>query len=95
MTTKRLMSISLVLILLLWAAPLLLALAAGGLASALGCELNEGSVHPCMLFGSDIGETLYTFGVLGWLSIIGIPFVVIALIIWVIVGLVLSRRSAG
>jgi len=89
------MSISLVLILLLWAAPLLTALAAGGLATWLGCELNEGSSHPCILFGSDIGETLYTLGVLGWLSIIGIPFAAIALVIWAIIALVLNRRSVG
>lgn len=86
------MSIALVLILLLWIAPLLLALAAGGLASSLGCELNEGSVHPCILFGSDIGGTLYTMSVLGWLTIIGIPFVVIALVVWAIVAIVLNRR---
>jgi hypothetical protein len=93
--TKRLMSISLLLILLLWAAPLLLALAAGGIASALGCVLNEGSIHPCMLFGSDIGKPLYTMGVLGWLSIIGIPFAAIALAIWAIVAVILNRRRAG
>jgi hypothetical protein len=93
--TKKLMSILLVLILLAWAAPLLLALGAGGLASVLGCELNEGSIHPCILFGSDIGQTLYTFGVLGWLSIIGIPFAVGALAIWVVVSLLLSRRGAS
>jgi hypothetical protein len=92
---KKLMSLSLVLILLLWAAPLLSALAAGGLASALGCELNEGSIHPCILFGSDIGKGLYTTGVLGWLSIIGIPFAVVALVVWAIIALVLSRRRAG
>ena len=92
---RRLMSISLVLILLLWAAPLLLALAAGGLASVLGCELNEGSIHPCILFGSDIGKTLYTFGVLGWLSIIGIPFAALALIVWAIITAVLNRRGVG
>jgi hypothetical protein len=95
MRKKQLSSILLVLILLAWAAPPLLALAPGGLASALGCELNEGSVHPCILFGSDIGKTLYTFGVLGWLSIIGIRFVVIALAIWVVVSLLLSRRGAN
>jgi hypothetical protein len=92
--TKKLMSVSLVLILLLWAAPLVLALAAGGVASLLGCELNEGAIHPCILFGSDIGETLYTFGVLGWLSIIGLPFAVIALVIWAIVAAIVNRRRA-
>ncbi len=89
------MSISLALILLLWAAPLLTALAAGGLATWLGCELNEGSIHPCILFGSDIGKTLYTMGVLGWLSIIGIPFAAIALVVWAIVALIMSWRRAG
>jgi hypothetical protein len=92
---RKLMSLSLVLILLLWAAPLLLALAAGGVAAALGCELNEGSIHQCILFGSDIGKGLYTMGVLGWLSIIGIPFAAVALVVWAIIALVLSRRRAG
>ena len=25
-----------------------------------GCTLNEGSVHPCQLFGYEIGELLYS-----------------------------------
>ena len=91
--TNTLLKIVLVLILLLWIAPLVLALSAGGLASLLSCELNEGSAHPCMLFGSDIGETLYTFGVLGWLTLIGIPFAIAALVIWAIVAVIVNRRS--
>ena len=87
------MTILLVLILLLWIAPLVLALAAGGIASLLGCVLNEGSAHPCILFGSDVGGTLYTFGVMGWLTVIGIPFVFAALVVWTIVAVIVSRRS--
>ena len=89
------MTFALIAILLLWVAPLVLALSAGGLASVLGCELDEGSVHPCILFGSDIGATLYTFGVLGWLTLIGIPFAIGALVVWAIVAVVLSRRSGA
>jgi hypothetical protein len=96
---KKLPLISLALILLLWIAPLLLALAAGGVASVLGCEANEGAAHPCILFSSDIGETIYTFSVLGWLTIIGIPFLGIALVVWVIAVLVAQsvarRRKAS
>ena len=92
---KKFISILLVLILVLWAAPLSIALAAGGLASALGCELNEGSIHPCLLFGSDIGETLYTMFVAGWLTIIGIPYAVGALIVLAVVAAILNRRRVG
>jgi hypothetical protein len=92
---RKPMMIVLVLILLLWIAPLALALSAGGLASLLSCELNEGSAHPCMLFGSDIGGTLYTIGVLGWLTLIGIPFAAGALVVWAIVAVILSRRKAS
>lgn len=96
---RKLPWIALALILLLWIAPVLVALAAGGVASVLGCELNEGAAHPCMLFGSDIGGTLYTLGVLGWLTIIGIPFLAIALIVWVVVVVILQliarRRKAS
>jgi hypothetical protein len=80
-------------ILLLWIAPLILALGAGGVASVLGCELNEGAAHPCILFGSDIGGTLYTFGVAGWLTLIGVPFLVAALAVWAIIAVIVSRRS--
>jgi hypothetical protein len=91
--TSKFMTIALVLILGLWIAPLVLALGAGGLASILGCELNEGAAHPCVLLGSDIGGTLYTFGVLGWLTLIGIPFAIAALVVWAIVAAIVSRRN--
>lgn len=38
-----------------------------------GCTLNEGSVHPCQLFGYEIGELLYSMFVFGWLAIATIP----------------------
>lgn len=93
--TQKLIRISLALILVAWAAPLVVALTAGGVASALGCELDEGAVHKCLVFGADIGGTLYTLGVMGWLSIIGIPFALGALAIWVVVSLLVSRRRGA
>lgn len=91
--TKKFMTIALVVILGLWVAPLVLALGAGAVASMLGCVLNEGSVNPCILFGADIGEILYTFGVLGWLTLIAVPFVGAALVVWAIAAVIVNRRS--
>ena len=54
--------------------PLLVALTAGLIARLNGCTLNEGNPHPCVICGKDIGETLYSIGVMAWLSVITLPF---------------------
>ena len=46
---------------------------AGQIANANGCQLDEGSIHPCVVNGEDMGETLYTMGMMGWLLIATIP----------------------
>lgn len=88
----------LTLIALFGISPLLVALTAGSIASANGCALDEGSVHPCVIGGHDYGELLYTLGVLGWLSLATIPlggltvlgYGVFVLVQW----LVRSRRAS-
>lgn len=67
-------AIAFALVVLFAALPLLSALAAGAVASMTGCQLDEGSVHPCLISGYDAGEALYTFMVLGWLGLATIPF---------------------
>jgi hypothetical protein len=88
----RVLLACLILILLFAALPLIGALAAGGVAGALGCPLDEGSVHPCPFLGRDLGEALYAFGVLGWLSVLTIPAGFVLLLIWLIVAIVLIVR---
>ncbi len=88
----RVLLACLILILLLAGLPLFGALTAGGVASALGCRLDEGSVHPCPFFGVDLGEPLYAFGVLGWLSLVTIPAGFVLLLIWLIAAIVLAVR---
>lgn len=44
-----------------------------GLASALGCALDKGSVHPCPALGMDLGGALYTLGMMGWIMLITVP----------------------
>lgn len=53
--------------------PLLISLAAGAFANINDCTLHEGFVNPCIVFGLDWGETLYTMGTLGWLSLASLP----------------------
>ncbi len=53
--------------------PVLSTLAAYATASTLGCQLDEGSIHPCPAFGTDIGPALYTAAMLGWLALATLP----------------------
>lgn len=43
-----------------------------------GCELNEGGIHPCIVDGTDWGETLYVAATMGWFGIITLPFAALA-----------------
>jgi hypothetical protein len=53
--------------------PLFSVAVAGEIASANNCQLDEGSVHPCIVNGRDMGQTLYTMGVMGWFMLVTIP----------------------
>ncbi|WP_137156977.1 hypothetical protein [Rhizobium sp. FKL33] len=73
--------------------PLLLALSAGLIAQTAGCTLDEGSVHACLIGGVELGETLYTMFVLGWLTMMTAPLGAIAGLVWLIAlaGVVILR----
>jgi uncharacterized membrane protein YhaH (DUF805 family) len=88
----RMLLACLILILLFAGLPVIGAITAGVVAGALGCRLDEGSVHPCPFFGVDLGEKLYDFGVLGWLSLLTIPAGFVLLLIWLIAAIVLTVR---
>jgi hypothetical protein len=66
-------------ILLLAFSPLIATMIAGTIANYYGCDLDEGSIHPCVVNGQDIGDTLYTLGVLGWLALGTLPLGLIAI----------------
>lgn len=63
--------------------PLLAAMVAGAIAGRYGCDLDEGSIHPCIVNGQDIGDTLYTLGMMGWLALGTIPLGAIAVAVYV------------
>ena len=67
-------------IVLLAIAPLLVTIISTSLAHALGCQVDEGSNHPCMIFGLDWGSAFYVLAVFGWFTIVTLPLSAIALI---------------
>jgi hypothetical protein len=71
-------------------APMGSVVACGLIANTLGCRVDEGSVHPCVIGGKDYGQLLYTLGVLGWLMLVTLPAGLLALMIWLTV-LILHR----
>ena len=90
-------ALSLVLIILFATAPLISVLIAGSIAEAHGCVLNEGGSHPCIINGTDWGDTLLTMFVLGWLMLFTLPAGAFAFLIWLLVLVVhlITRARAG
>lgn len=66
------------------------------IANAHGCAVDEGSVHACVIGGTDWGQTLYTMGVLGWFGLITLPLGAGAGIVWFITLIIhrLAWRNA-
>jgi hypothetical protein len=84
--------VALAVIVLLAALPVISVVIAGTIADANGCRVDEGSVHPCLVGGTDLGELLYTLGVLGWLMLLSIPAGIAAIGIWAVI--ILAHRSS-
>lgn len=84
-------------ILVIGALPLISTMIAGAIADANGCVLHEGFANPCVINGTDQGETLYTMGMLGWLAIGTLPVALTAagiyLVIVIVVTLILTLRK--
>ena len=81
-------------IILLWMFwPLVPAILASVIAASRGCKLDEGSVHPCVVFGTDIGEVLYTMFVMGLFAMGTFPSGILALIVFAVI-VRLCKRAA-
>jgi hypothetical protein len=73
--------------------PMLCVLLASAIAQATGSRLDEGSAHPCIVFGVDVGGLLYGLFVMGWLSLVTLPTGVLGLIALTIALLVARARG--
>lgn len=56
------------------------------------CRLDEGSIHPCIVGGKDVGAGLYTMAMMGWLLIATVPLGFMAFVVWGVV-LLLHRLN--
>ena len=93
---RNVLLIIIFLLILAWTVwPVALVAVAGNIASANDCQLDEGSVHPCIVNGRDMGEQLYGMGVMGWFMLVTIPTGLLALVIYGAILLVvwLVRRA--
>lgn len=66
---------------LLALAPIISMLIASSIANAHGCAVDEGSVHPCVIGGTDWGETFYTMTVLCWFMFFTLPIGAVAFVV--------------
>ena len=89
---KRTAQIGCGLIVLWMLLPMISVLVAYTIADVWNCQVDEGGVHPCVVAGQDIGEALYTMGVMGWFFFLTFPSGLVALIVLLIVVLVARAR---
>ncbi|MEM8982169.1 MAG: hypothetical protein AAGC71_04030 [Pseudomonadota bacterium] len=68
--------------------PLGSVLLASAIASYGDCQLHEGGVNPCVVFGSDVGGTLYSMFVMGWLGLLTLPLGIGSLLLYWLVEFV-------
>ena len=54
-----------------------------GVAAATGCRVDEGSVHPCIVAGHDIGDALYAGLMMVWAIVLAFPFMIGTVVLWV------------
>lgn len=87
MTVIKRYLVALLLILLFGGHPFLMAAIASLIANAGGCRLDEGKVHPCVVWGIDVGGLLYGMNVLGWLAIGTISIAITLFCVWCITAL--------
>jgi len=81
------------LIILCALSPTLTVMAVGIIAYAFGCPVNEGFVQPCMVFGFDIGESIYSAGALGWYGLLTLPLGLVVLVVYILVALVSTLKK--
>jgi len=75
--------------------PVLVALAALGLAGPLGCAADGAGFTGCTLFGTDISDAMATAATLHWFGLITLPLAALVVAVLLLLGaihLIRSRR---
>lgn len=72
--------------------PMLMLVLSIGIASALGCRLDEASVHP-RAAGMDLGPALSDGFMSGWLLLVVWPVMLISQVAWIVLLVRMLRRK--
>ena len=91
---KRFINIGYGIIVLWMVWPLVPVMIAAIIAASRGCQLDEGSVHTCIVIGKDIGKLLYGMSMMGWFGIGTFPTGMIALAIFSLIVWWRNRSTA-
>ncbi len=86
------------LLLLVGLLPVISILVASAISALAGCNVNEGIITPCVIGGTDYGETLAYLFTFGWMIFFTLPLVIIGaalLLIRLVQSLLARRRSGG
>jgi hypothetical protein len=77
--------------------PLISMAVAESIAQLNGCTLDLAAVHPCIVGGKDIGQTLLTLGMMGWFLFATMPGVAAVIVVWILVEVIawLKRTSSS
>lgn len=62
-------------------------------ASLAKCQVDEGSPHPCLVAGRDVGEWLYSGFVMGWLGVATLPVLMVLVPGWILVEFIVRYRA--
>ncbi len=73
--------------------PVAVTYSAGFIALHLGCDLNEASVHPCLLLGVNIGPLLYGMSLAVWFVSLTVAAGLVALLVLAVVWIVRALRA--
>jgi hypothetical protein len=85
-----------VILILIALLPLISMVGADMIARIYGCTLDLASVKPCVVGGQDIGQGLFTLGMMGWFLFATLPAAAAIAAIWAAAEAVrlLRRRNA-
>ena len=96
MRARTVFIVLLIAILLIGFGPALIALGSQMIAEGFGCAVDLNRVIPCVIHGTDYGETFYNLGFAIWYSYLSLPVAGALFVIWLvfaIIGMLAALRQ--
>ena len=87
MRVRSVMLLLLIPIALVAFGPALIAVVSQAVAEAFGCEVDLNRVIPCVIGGTDYGETFYDLGFAIWYSYLSLPTGGVLFAVWLVAAL--------